>query len=210
MPSDRLNMKDWMRERWDEVEDAAGAAGRGFYGVRPREAAPAARPKAVRALGPVIETRDGIPVPKGPPIRRGPGQISDEEIANIIFNETRALSGPGIDEARRNIAHAVINGAEAGGKRPKSAPTRAEIPEVEREIYHSAVNAVAGARYERSKGLDPTDGGVHFDFRPNGSTGPWWRDHPLLTQKGPFKNSYPHGDLPNRDGVYANTYQDDD
>jgi hypothetical protein len=35
--------------------------------------------------------------------------LTDAPIANVVFNETRSLSGDGIVEARKNIVHSIIN-----------------------------------------------------------------------------------------------------
>jgi len=133
--------------------------------------------------------------------------LSDDEIANVIFNETRSLSGPRIQDARVNIAHAVINGDETlGAKRPKASPTRAVVPPEEKAVYGSAAAAVATARAQRTQGVDPTSGALQFNFHPGSSRTPFL-GNPINTQTGPFKNSYPSKDLPS-DGVYANTYDD--
>jgi hypothetical protein len=60
--------------------------------------------------------------------------LTDAEIANIIFNETRSLSGRNIDRARANIAHAIING-DNHPPRPPSAPTTADVPPAEQGIF---------------------------------------------------------------------------
>jgi hypothetical protein len=65
--------------------------------------------------------------------------------------------------------------------------------------------AVSIARQDQANGSDPTGGAVHFNFRPNNSTGPF-QGHALKTQCGPLNNSFPTADLP-ATGIFANTYE---
>ncbi len=131
--------------------------------------------------------------------------LTSVEIANIVFNETRSLSGAGVEEARRNIAHAVINAdIRLGAKRPVTAPTTAVVPRVESAIYQACVRAVSEARAQQSSGIDPTYGAMHFNFRNTSSTAPFF-GIPIQTQVGPLNNSYTASGL-NATGVYANTY----
>ena len=131
--------------------------------------------------------------------------LTDEQIANIIFNETRSLSGKRVAEARVNIAQAIINGDEAlGDKRPITAPTTAIVPEVERAIIEACRAAVRTAREQRAKGTDPTKGARNFNFRNNDSRAPFY-NLPLQTQVGPLDNSFESKQL-NKTGIFANTY----
>jgi RHS repeat-associated protein len=131
--------------------------------------------------------------------------LTDQEIANIIFNETRSFSGPDIDKARRNIAHAIINGERLrGSKRPKTAPTTANVPPAEAGTYQDILENVRAARLEREWG-DPTKGAIHFNFRNTSSRSPFLNRYENSTSCGPLNNSYPQGGL-NATGVYANTY----
>ena len=131
--------------------------------------------------------------------------LTDQQIANIIFNETRSLSGDGIAEARKNIAHSIINAQASIGQRPQTGPTVAHVPKQEAEIYVACTEAVTIARAERAKNIDPTKGPTNFNFRKNN----WQGDFYVLkiqTQVGPLDNSYPTADLP-ASNVYANTYR---
>lgn len=131
--------------------------------------------------------------------------LTDTEIQNIVFNETRSLSGPTIAQARENIANAVING-DNHPPRPPSAPTTVgPIPPAEQNTYDSCLVAVTNARQDQAAGHDPTSGAIHFNFRPNNSRDPF-QGHVLKTQCGPLDNSYPTDDLP-ATGVYSNTYE---
>ncbi len=131
--------------------------------------------------------------------------LTDEQIANIIYNETRSLSGENIAQSRENIAQAIINGDEAlGDKRPITAPTTANVPSNEQQTYQACRDAVESARRARSSGNDPTRGAMNFNFRNNDSTAPFY-GLPVQTQVGPLNNSYTRGGL-NATGVYGNTY----
>ncbi len=130
--------------------------------------------------------------------------LSDTQIANIIFNETRSFSGENVAEARRDIAHVIINGDNAlGDNRPVTAPTTANVPPAEASTYSACSNAVSTARAER-EWTDPTNGATNFNFRNNDSTAPFY-GLPNQTHVGPLNNSYTGGGL-NATGVWVNTY----
>jgi RHS repeat-associated protein len=132
-------------------------------------------------------------------------QLTDAQIANILFNETRSLSGTNISQARENIAHAIINGDETlGNNRPRTAPTTANVPRGEQPAYAACEAAVAAARSARSRGSDPTRGAIYFNFRNTNSTANF-QNESIQTQVGPLNSSYTRGGL-NSTGVYANTY----
>jgi hypothetical protein len=203
----------WMAQRRKDVAalaDRAEAKGRQLWERSTRDGSnrSAARPGDVRALG--VEAREAVaPRRSAPkPILRGDrGVLSDAQIANIIFNETRSLSGPGIERAGANLAHAILNGDEAlGERRPKSGSVAATIPAAERGVYTSIIGSLSVARTERAKGVDPTNGGRHFNFRNGSARGPFQGD-PIRTQSGPLRNSFPTDDLRSED-IYSNTYQD--
>jgi hypothetical protein len=132
--------------------------------------------------------------------------LSDRQIANIIFNETRSLSGNTIEQARQNVAHAIINGdrLEVSGRvrRPRSASTTARVPEAENRIYEDCRTAVTSVRGDT---VDPTRGAIHFNLRPNDSQAPF-QEHEIRTHNGPYNNSYPRRELP-ATGIYVNTYE---
>ena len=138
-------------------------------------------------------------------------RLTAGEIANIVFNETRSLSGAGIDDARQNMIFAIINGDEneelTGQKRPKSAPKTACVPEEEQSTYDDIVDQVLQALSDYyEEGIDPTAGARHFNQRPNGSTRPLFNTYPIHTHVGPLDNSYPTPELPAH-GIYGNTYE---
>ncbi|MFL6740825.1 MAG: RHS repeat-associated core domain-containing protein [Sphingomicrobium sp.] len=77
--------------------------------------------------------------------------LTDTQVANVIFNETRSLSGNGIDEARENVAHTIINGdRELGAKRPITHSTSATVPKSERATFESSRRAVTMANIAKA------------------------------------------------------------
>jgi hypothetical protein len=130
--------------------------------------------------------------------------LTDDQIANIIFNETRSLSGEKIAEARQNVAHSIINAQAKSGKRPLTGPTVAHVPKQESDAYDACVAAVKAARDAIAKNIDPTSGATNFNFRKNNWKGDFY-GLPIQTQVGPLDNSYPTADLP-ASNIYANTY----
>ena len=139
------------------------------------------------------------------------GLIAIKEVGNIIFNETRSLSGEGIQEARLNIAHAIFNADTKYGKNrsryAKTAPsTVGEIPKSEQAAYEASQLAAKSAYLQRTSNcdVDPTQGATNFNFRNSSSRKPFF-GLKIRTQVGPLNNSYPTTHL-NASGVYANTY----
>jgi hypothetical protein len=127
-------------------------------------------------------------------------------VANVVFNETRSISGPGIQQARVDVANVVMNGDEASGaNRPQTASTDARVPASESRTYDSAAQAVQTARSQRATGYDSSGGSYHFNLRGNANIGAF-QGHPMNTNNGPFQNSFPTPGLP-ASGVYINTYQ---
>ena len=131
--------------------------------------------------------------------------LTDAQIATIIYNETRSLSGPSLDVARQNIVQAILNGElRYGDRRPITAPSTATIPRQEAKTYQQCQAAVRQAKSSRASGIDPTHGAIYFNFRNSSSDAPFL-GAPLSTQVGPLNNSYPSPAL-NASGIYANTY----
>ncbi len=130
--------------------------------------------------------------------------LSDTQIANIIFNETRSLSGGSIAQARVNVAHAIINALASPHKLPPMALTTAKVPAAETAIMLACTQAVQTARANIAVRNDPTKGATHFNFRKNTFSGAF-QGHALKTSVGPLTNSYPTTELP-ANGIYANTY----
>jgi hypothetical protein len=148
-----------------------------------------------------------VPVPVPRPYR----PMTRDELANIIFNETRSLSGPGLDNARYAIAHAIRNGEQQfGSGRPFTAPTTVgSISNAERAAYYASYLAAQEADADRWDNTDPVNGATHFNLRPNNSGGPFQGNasYPLVRNFGPFNNSLPTRQLP-ATGVYVDIYHD--
>ncbi|MGH7840980.1 MAG: hypothetical protein ACREQT_05595 [Candidatus Binataceae bacterium] len=132
-------------------------------------------------------------------------KLSDQQIANILFNETRSLNGLGILAARINLAHAILNAEASPHGLPQMASPVAKVPPAERATYDACLIAVQQARADAASKLDPTAGAQHFNFRKNAWPGDF-QGHKLKTSIGPLSNSYPTEDLP-ASGIYANTYE---
>jgi hypothetical protein len=207
------DIESWMQGRQQQVDNADDdyAAGQDAVGasIRDGQYLAAATPDAVRALGAQQRAAGAVPAPQ--PIRRGDkGVLSDADKAAIIFNETRSLSGPDMQRAREYLAHAINNADETWGsdrfKHAGSAPTTIPggVPKVEAGTYQSAMDAVAAAKEQRAKGVDPTNGALNFNFRTPTQLGPKW-DRSVKTRLGPFDNSFPTDKLP-KSGVYSVTY----
>jgi hypothetical protein len=134
-------------------------------------------------------------------------KLGTKAVGNIVFNETRSLSGPGIDEARVAIAHAVRNGEDAqGDKRPRTAPPDVgPIPSTESPTYAASQQAAIQADGDRKEGIDPSKGATHFQLTIGPSTDPFYGAH--IRSYRPFNNAYPHGSLNSRTNIYINTYE---
>ena len=127
--------------------------------------------------------------------------ISDTEIAAAVFNETRSLSGDGIDELRRQMAQTIMNADEVWGlKRPDMAGTaRTELPPrlnpQEAELFAQIQANVADARERFNKGEDPTNLATNFHMRHTDDKAPpddARRVFTLQSQHGPFQDArYP-------------------
>lgn len=135
--------------------------------------------------------------------------LTDTQVGNIVFNETRSINGDttDLDQARQNIAHAVMNGdRKLGVNRPVTASTTANVSDAERAAYQASRRAVAEARIAQQIGIDPTRGAIHLNLRSNNSRSPFMGSYKIRTQVGPFNNSFPTKELPST-GIYLNTYE---
>lgn len=132
------------------------------------------------------------------------GTLTVKEIAAILFNETRSLSGEKVNQARKEIAHAIINADKKWGeKRDKlagTAPKTANPPEAEKSTYDACMQVAKESVKEDEQGVDPTEGAFFFNFRKTDSTKDFQgkKNH---TSTGPLDNSY-------SDYKYADTYGD--
>jgi RHS repeat-associated protein len=137
--------------------------------------------------------------------------LTVEQIGNIVFNETRSLSGEGIQKAQENIAHSVINASEKwGDNRSKYAGTAPstvteQAKTADSKQYESA-QAAAKTAVETHLTNDPTNGATNLNFRTDDDRSNFWGTLEIQTQVGPLDNSYPTQELP-ATGIYANTYK---
>jgi hypothetical protein len=135
--------------------------------------------------------------------------LTVEEIGNIIFNETRSLNGDNIQEARENVAHAIINGSSTlRENRPITGSTTVSdtARTQDNQQYQDSQQAALQAVFAHATTGDPTNGSVHFNFRINDSRANFY-NAVIQTHVGPLNNSYPNPDLPARTGIYGNTYR---
>jgi RHS repeat-associated protein len=153
----------------------------------------------------VVRHHDAFSI--GSPIGRGQSQLSQGQLTNIVYNETRSLSGARVDWGRRDAAHAIANGDATPGPlgRPTHAVDTVRADESGTKIYQDTARAVRRTLAERSLGFDPTRGARHFNIRENASMLPW-RGLPVVTHEGPLNNSYTGRDVHATSGVYINTY----
>ena len=153
-------------------------------------------------------------------VTRGANAIlTDDEIASIIFNESRSLSGSEIDLAREAIAHAVMNGDERFGiSRPDTAGKSVNLTSISNAeatiLNHIKTVIVPNVKLQRSQGFDAAGGNNYFNFRdatdlkfPNGEIDVRTQEkrfkngflQPVYTSFGPFYNSFPNP----ADGLYS-------
>jgi RHS repeat-associated protein len=125
------------------------------------------------------------------------GLYTQQELTAIIYNESAALSGPGIFDVRVDIGHIAVNRETAGmigGIAPKTlsdselSALQNGVPAVQ-EAYGQAIVAATLALGERK---DPTQGATEFNFRPNSSLRPRTSTGtPVLINIGPLNNNDP-------------------
>jgi hypothetical protein len=144
--------------------------------------------------------------------------LTVRDVGLSVFGEIKSFhdrpgSNEPIDAARQKVAHVIINGAEAARRRGTAAPsvalpvelTNAERrnPEV-RAAYESSMNAAREAFFS---GDDPTHGATHLNMRPTPDRSNWM-GLPLITQSGPYDNSFVKGDVKSHT-AWINTYHAD-
>jgi RHS repeat-associated protein len=143
--------------------------------------------------------------------------LTPEQIGNIVFRETRSLSGNEINDARYDLAQTIINADKRwGDDRSKYAKTAStDTPKVypgEEQTYIDAQAAAKKAACDNQKGIDSTEGSTNFDLS----------DNPLgigaleimtgyipFDKYGPFNNAYPNSKYPKAQlgkSVYINVY----
>jgi hypothetical protein len=142
------------------------------------------------------EDRAGMMQSELEPAQAAP--LSDEQVGNIVFNETRSLSGPGIDAARGDVASTIMNADETWGSlrslhadtAPSSLPSNFSSA-LEGRTLTSIRSTVAQVRTLRSLGFDPTYGATNFNLRayPSPVAPPWARTFSLQALHGAFANT---------------------
>jgi hypothetical protein len=184
----------WMAQRQQDVanRDQNVAAGQGAWAASTAtgDNLEAPNPDDVRALGADAQGQDAAATSRAP--------LTPSQVSAIVWNESRSLSGPQVQQMREQIAHTVMNAdAKWGDKRStyaRTSSTTANVPPAEKGTYDSSAQAVQAAIAQRARGVDPTNGAVFYQFLPGGSP-PTWQDRSMKVQQGPFNNSYPHGKL---------------
>jgi RHS repeat-associated protein len=147
------------------------------------------------------------------------GLYTTQELSNIIFNETQSLTGAGLIQAQVAIGQVAINREVPGVVDPGIAPSRlnakslaairAGVPSVV-SAYNQATQAAALALCRR----DPTGGAKGFVLKGNPTRIPRYGKYPVISQFGPFSNSFPTIGNPNvplsqqlpATGIYINIF----
>jgi RHS repeat-associated protein len=127
------------------------------------------------------------------------GLFTQQQLQNIIYNETASLSGPGIDAGSVAIAYVLQNRSNAGinGGVASDALTQSAQSAIQNGVpaavaaYNRA--AAAAAKAIDCPSNDPTGGALHFNLRGNASVGPWLGlpAYPMLLQFGPLNSKRP-------------------
>ncbi|MBI3014627.1 MAG: RHS domain-containing protein [Candidatus Tectomicrobia bacterium] len=147
------------------------------------------------------------------------GLYTQEELANIIYNETGSLSGKGIYDARVVIGYIAENRYIPGKIDRGIAPPQlsAEAETALRNKVPSIVAAYSQAKQAAATALcskDTTGGAKGFVIKGNPSRPARYGLYPVLQQFGPFNNSYPTAGNPRvpvgqqlpASGVYINIF----
>ena len=79
----------------------------------------------------------------------GRAELTDEELTNIIFNETRSLSGENIDQVRYYLALAILNAQSESTYLMKSFPKMAAQTATVPKVEHATWDAIIGSRLPR-------------------------------------------------------------
>ncbi len=133
------------------------------------------------------------------------------DITNIVFNETRSLSGQAIYNARFYMAISIMNAdAKWAAERSRYASTASSdmpigLTTEEENVWDQVLQTVVDARARLASGQDPTNGALYF-YEHTSPTTADWNGAGIQTQSGPLANSFPFGDVPARNGVYVDTY----
>lgn len=124
------------------------------------------------------------------------GLYTQEELANIIYNETASLSGEGIYGARVAIGYIAEN-RYILGKTDKGIASPKLSSKAKTALRNKVPSAVAAysqaeqAAAETQCSKDTTGGAKGFVIKGNSSKPDRYGLYPVLKQFGPFNNSYP-------------------
>jgi hypothetical protein len=101
-----------------------------------------------------------------------PSGLTPDQIAAIIFNESRALrGGDALDRARTAMAATIMNADRTwGANRPHLAGTAsdvlpANISPAEQADFKDIQESVRRAREPQAQGQDPANGATNYNFR---------------------------------------------
>lgn len=163
---------------------------------------------------PTLKTAEGVP-PVAPPMdeisivsSRPKMRLTDDEITNILVNEAISLSGPGVEEMRRQMAQTIMNADESFGERrgnlAKTKPTvvNRRLSSAEEKMRDAVRINVAEARQRFERGEDPTNLATNFIKREDTGAPPLKHDPAwaapgelrLESIQGPFPDSQKNGE----------------
>ncbi len=137
--------------------------------------------------------------------------LSNLDITNIVFNETRSLSGQALYNARYYMAISIMNAdTKWGADRSTYASTASSdmptgLTTEEGDVWGQVLQTVVDARARLESGQDPTNSALYF-YEHTSPTTADWNSAGIQTQSGPLDNSFPYGDVPVAHGVYVDTY----
>lgn len=134
--------------------------------------------------------------------------LTDDEIANIVFNETASLSGNQLEEARKAFANTIINADEKYGvdriKFRKTGPSKINrtLDQTEQlDLANIKKIVVPSVRGERLVGIDRANGNLPFGIRDVNNFSGGFSMMMKMVRKfdgaipvesyGPFNNSHP-------------------
>ena len=143
-------------------------------------------------------------------------KVTTTGLRNIIFNESRSLSGNSERRVRRFMAHTILNGDEKYGEnRPSTASDKLGniIDPSELKLLEEIEGIIKQVYFERSEGIDSVGGAMHFNFRDLNFLKVYNKDlmspmhgRDVKYSIGPLKNSYPTKELGSA-GIYFTVYQ---
>ena len=128
-----------------------------------------------------------------------PAGLTPDQIAAILFNESRSLSGgAALDQARTAMAATIMNAQRSwGAYRSKYARTTSDVlpPNIspaEQADLKDIHESVRRAQELQAQGKDPANGATNYNFRPLQSATPphQWPTFSSQAIYGPFYDAY--------------------